>query len=74
MIQNEVGKIDQHSFTFAYLSKEVETLGVNTEKKFSFNSSRKTCRRKAGQLICDFSGMALHLDNDYKGDFTLDGM
>ena len=52
----------------------METLGVNTEKKISFNSSTETCRRKAGQLICDFSGMALHLDNDYKGDFTLDGM
>ena len=74
MIQNEVGNIDQHSFTFAYLSKEVEILGVNTEKKFSFNSSTKTCRRKAGQLLCDFSGMALHLDNDHKGDFTLDGI
>ena len=33
--------IDQHSFTFADLSKEVEILGVNTNNKFSFNSRTK---------------------------------
>ena len=33
--------IDQHSFTFADLSKEVEILRVNTNNKFSFNSRTK---------------------------------
>ena len=33
--------INQHSFTFADLSKEVEILSVNTWNKFSFNSSTK---------------------------------
>ena len=33
--------IDEYSFTFADLSKEVEILGVNTDNKFSFNSRTK---------------------------------
>ena len=54
--------IDQHSFKFANLSKEVQILGVNTDNKFSFESRTKiSC-----QILCDFAGMAAQLDNDHK--------
>lgn len=33
--------IDQDSFAFADLRKEVEILGANTDNKFSFNSCTK---------------------------------
>ena len=33
--------IDQYSFTFADLSKEVKIFGVSTENKFTFNSCTK---------------------------------
>ena len=48
----------------------METLGVSTNNKFSFNSRTKISVEKLVRY-CYFSGMAAHLDNDHKERISL---